>query len=254
MNKKLLSFLLLVLALAAGINSCKKADPEPKPLSAENEFFPLQKGKYVIYDVDSTIWDDAKCVIVKRHYQFMYLVADTFTNEEGNLSYRIDTRKRKKPEDTWETHDVYYATNTGTTLEMTYDELKFIKLQFPVKAGSTWEGNALINTEDKDLAYFKGWQYSYEKVNDPFSTGNVMFENTITVLQRDETIADPETIPDQFSMRNYSREVFASGVGMVYREYYHWTYDPTIMQNNDPNNDARCRKGTGVIMRAVDHN
>ncbi len=254
MNKKLLSFLLLTILFSTGYLSCKKADPEPAPLSPENEYFPLEKGKYVIYDLDSTIWDDKLCITLKRQYQFMYTIADTFTNAEGNLSYRLDVRRRKKPEDVWSTHQVYYVTNTGTNLEMTYNELRFIKLQFPIQAGATWQGNTYINTEDKDLTYFKDWVYTYEKIGDTYSTGDVEYSNTITVLQRDETINDPETIPRQNASRTYSREVYASGIGMVYREYYHWTYDPGISQNNDPNNDRRCRRGTGVVMRAVDHN
>lgn len=249
--------MLPVILLTTGYLACKKADPDPAPLSSEEEYFPLQKGKYVTYDVDSTIWDDAKCVIVTRHYQFQWLVADTFTDREGRLSYRIDTRIRKRPDEDWKTHHVYYATNTGTTLEMVYSGLRFIKLQFPVKAGETWKGNAYINTADSTLSYFKDWNYTYEAVGDEFNTGKVIFKNTVTVRQRDEKINDPETIPNQDARRTYSVEKYASGVGMVYREYFHWKYDHTIVQNNDPNfieNGRPCVRGEGVVMRAVDHN
>lgn len=254
MNKGLLSFLLLAVLVAIGYNSCKKADPEPAPLSPENEFFPLEKGKYVLYDVDSTIWDDQKCVTVTRHYQMMWTIADTFTDAEGRLSYRIDTRIRKKAEDVWKTHEIIYVTNTGTTLEMAHSGLRFIKMQFPVKAGEKWNGSALINVDDSDLSYFKDWQYMYEAFREPFNTGHANFTNTVTVLQRNETINDPETIPNQDASRTFGKEVFASGIGMVYREYYHWIYDHTIVQNNDPNFQRRCIRGNGVVMRAVDHN
>lgn len=238
----------------AGYISCKKADPEPAKLAPEQEYFPLEKGKYVIYDVDSTIWDDTKCVTITRHYQFMYLISDTFTDAEKRLNYRIDTRIRKKAEEDWKTHSVYYVRNTGVTLEMAHNELWFIKLQFPINDGETWEGNALIDTDDPDMAYFKGWNYKYESVKQPFNTGSIIFDNTVTVLQTDELVNDPETIPNQPAMRNYGKEVFASGVGMVYREYFHWIYNPDITQNNDPNFDRACLKGTGVKMRAVAHN
>lgn len=254
MNKKLLSSLLLILLVTIGYFSCKKADPVPAPLPSEEEYFPLVKGKYVIYDVDSTIWDVHHCVTVKRHYQFMYLVSDTFTDELGRMSYRIDTRIRRKPEEEWKTHEVYYATNTGTTLEMVHSELKFVKMQFPIQTNETWKGNAYINVADADLTYFKDWDYYYEAIREPYNSGNVIFDNTVTVIQRDEAVSDPETIPHQPAMRTYGKEIFASGIGMVYREYYHWEYDPSLKQNQDPINPEPCRKGAGVVMRAVDHN
>lgn len=240
--------------VTTGYFSCKKADPDPAPLAPENEYFPLQTGKYVIYDVDSTIWNDQQCVVEKYHYQFMYTIADTFTDNMNRFSYRIDTRIRKKPEEEWKTHSVYYVTNTGTTLEMVHSQLRFVKMQFPVKNGTTWKGNAYINVGDSTLAYFRDWDYHYEAMDEPYNTGKVNFEKTVTVIQRDETVGDPVSIPKQPGMRTYGKEIFASGIGMVYREYYHWTYDPAAVQNNDPVNPSRCYKGDGVVMRAVDYN
>jgi hypothetical protein len=254
MNKKFLPFLFLALIFTIGYFACKKADTKIPPLGPSNEYFPLQKGKYVIYNVDSTIWDDTFCVTITRHRQMMWRVADTFTDKMGRLSYRIETSIRQRPEDVWTPHYVIYATNTGTTLELVHDQLRFINLQFPIVENETWKGNANLNTDDPALSYFKDWDYRYIHVGGAYNNGNVVYDNTVTVLQRDETLSDPESIPKQPSSRTLSQEVFAANIGMVYREYIHWIYDPTIIQNNDPNNDRKCRKGNGVVMRAIDHN
>jgi hypothetical protein len=254
MNKKSLSFLLLAVLLTTVYFACRKPDPLPKPVGAESRYFPLQIGKWIVYQVDSTIWDDTNCVTIERHRQIRYNIADTFTDAQGRLSYRIETWIRKNSGETWDPHQVYYVTNTGTAVEMMYEELRFVKLQFPVVEGATWAGNAFVSIPDSSQNYFKDWEYRYFAVNKSFNAGTVVYDSTITVTQRDETINEPETIPQQFGSRTYSREVFAAGIGMVYREYYHWTYDPTAPHNNDPNNDRRCLTGDGVVMRAIDHN
>lgn len=225
--------------------SCKKADDMPPQPKVEDEYFPLEIGKWVIYNVDSTVWDDTFCVKKFYHHQMMHFVADTFTDDKGRMSYRIETRIRFKPEDPWQYHDVIYATNTGVNLEVAYDQLRFIKLIFPIKEGDVWKGNNLITTEDPEFAYLADWDYQYHNVGNEFNTDYKVFDNTVTVTHIDEAISDPEVFPFTYASRTKSEEVYASGVGMIYREYYRWIYDPKI---------TKCRKGTGVEMRAVDHN
>lgn len=253
MNKKLLPFLLLAVLFTVTYFACKKADKKPV-VDATNEYYPLQIGKYVIYNVDSTLWDDTLCVVQVRHHQMRYTVADTFTDAQGRLSYRVDIHMRHQTEDEWEPHSVFYVTGTSTTLETIHSGLHFINLQFPIANGTSWKGNAYVNTTDPDLTYFNNWDYTYSNVGGSFNNGLVVYNNTVTVNERDETIGDPENIPRQPATRNLSKEVYASGIGMIYRQYIHWTYDPGAIQNNDPNNPNRCRKGNGVVMTAVDHN
>lgn len=250
MIKKSLPFLLLAFAFTVVMFSCKKPDDSPAPPQAEQEYFPLEKGKWVIYDVDSTIWDDTFCVERFYHYQVMHTVADTFTDKVGRPSYRINTSIRKRPEDNWTAHQVFYATNTNVTLETVHDGQRFINLVFPIEEGFKWAGNNYILTEDPDYSFYDGWEYQYQHVGQEFNTGFKVFDKTITVEQVDRAESDPEVFPDVYASRTSSREVFASGVGMIFREYFRWTYEPA---KADASNTG-CRKGSGVVMRAVDHN
>jgi hypothetical protein len=245
MIRKSLPFLLLALAFTVTMFSCKKPDDRPAPPQAEQEYYPLEKGKWVLYEVDSTIWDDTFCVERFYHYQVMHRVADTFTDAQGRPSYRVETYIRKKVLDEWEPHSVFYVTNTKVTLEMVYDQLRYIKMVFPIQEGEKWKGNNYILTKDPDYAYYDNWDYYYKNVQHPFNTGYKVFDNTVTVEQIDEAVGDPIVYPEKNASRTSSREVYASGVGMVYREYIRWTYDAAT---------TKCRKGNGVVMKAVDHN
>ncbi len=254
MNKKTLPFLLLAVLFIIAYSSCKKAD-EVKAVSENEAYFPLEIGKYVIYNVDSMIWDDTNCVKITRRYQMMTTVVDTFTDSKGRMSYRLDTRIRKKAEEPWMLHSVSQATNTGQELEVAYSGLRFIKMIYPIAENRTWLGNAYIETRDTTFSYFKDWNYRYINLDQPFGTGQVTYNNTVTVLGIDEAINEPYAQPRERASRTYSKEVYSRGIGMVYREYYHWTYDPNAKQNNDINNiENRCLSGAGVILRAVDHN
>lgn len=245
MIRKSLPFLLLALAFTVTMFSCKKPDDRPAAPQAEQEYYPLEKGKWVLYEVDSTIWDDTFCIERFYNYQVMHRVADTFTDNQGRPSYRVETYIRKKVQDDWTPHSVFYATNTKVTLEIVYDQLRYIKMVFPINDGTTWKGNNYILSKDPDYAYYGDWDYHYKNIKYPFNTGFKEFDNTVTVEHIDEAVGDPIVYPEEIASRTSSREVFASGVGMVYREYIRWTYDPAT---------TKCRKGNGVVMRAVDHN
>ena len=245
MIRKSLPFLLLVFTLTVAVFSCKKADDIPAPPQATQEYYPLVVGKWVIYDVDSTIWDDTFCVKRFYNYQVKHNVADTFTDDKGRLSYRVETYIRKRVQDDWVPHDVFYVTNTEVTLEMVYSQLRFVKMVFPIKQGDTWKGNTYILSKNPKYSYYEDWDYTYRNVGEQYNSGFKVFDNTVTVEHVDRAESDPELYPEIFASRTMSKEVFASGVGMIYREYYRWTYDPAT---------TKCRKGDGVVMRAVDHN
>ena len=117
MNKKLLPFLFLATLFTVSFLSCKKADEDEPVTENSAAYFPLEKNKYIIYNVDSTVWNDELCVQITNKFQIMYTVADTFTDAQGRLSYRIDTRIRKKTEDPWSSQDVIYVTNTKAQSE-----------------------------------------------------------------------------------------------------------------------------------------
>jgi hypothetical protein len=254
MNKKLLSFLFVAATLTASFFGCKKADEEPPVQPDYQSYLPLQKDKYIIYNVDSTIWENELCVTVQRKYQIMYTVSDTFTDGQGRSSYRIDTRIRKNMEEPWEVQDVVYITSTKANTEFSQKGNTYIKLIYPIDENRTWKGNALVDVGDSSLSFYDNWDYRYVNIDQPFNTGEVVYNNTITVIQRDETINNPETLPDVDASRTYGKEVYANNIGMVYREFIRWTYDSKAWYNNDPNNPNKCRKGYGVVMRAVDHN
>jgi hypothetical protein len=197
-----------------------------------------------VYEIDSTLWDDFLKVKTIHHYQMRYLCADTFRDNQFRLSYRMDVAIRLKDNVGWQDNHVFYVTSTKTHLEYVEENLRFIKLVFPLSNNITWDGNSMISTSDQDYTYFYGWLYKYSGLGTGYNNGKAFFDNAVTVAQIDDTLNDPEMHPDAYAYKTFSKEVYGFDVGMVYREMTHWTYQPTI----------GYRSGYSVVMRAIDHN
>ena len=221
--------------------SCKK-ETQQFDDSVSRNYFPLNIGKQVVYDVDSIIWDDFTCIIDTNHYQMRWTVSDTFRGNDERLSYTIDVEIRESDSLQWQMHRVYAATPTATTIEFSENNLRFIKLNFPIENEKKRAGNNLISTTH-NYQYLQGWEYSYTDVNKSFDNGLQLFDNTVTVEQRDETLNNPNV--DPYATKTFAKEVYAKDVGMVYREVIYWLYDENV---------SRCKGGFGVVMRAREHN
>ncbi len=241
MNKKFAP--LFFLAIMLFFFSCKK-EKANYGSDFTRGYYPLKIGRYITYEMDSTLWDDFLKVKTVKKYQVRYIVADTFRDNSKRLSYRIDVLKRTSETLPWIKHRVYYATPTDTHMEYVEENLRFIKIIFPLSNNITWDGNSMISSTDQDYTYFQGWVYSYSNLGLGFNNGKAFFDNTVMISQADETLNDPELHPDTYAYRTFGREVYAFDIGMVYREMTHWTYQPTI----------GYRSGYSVVLRAVDHN
>jgi len=247
MRKKFFPVLLLLGSFSVFFLSCKKESDNKYGNELTKGYYPLAIGRYVVYDVDSTIWDDYKQVKVLHPYQMRYTIADTFRDNTNRLSYRMDVHIRRNDTLPWQTHRVINVTPTATGLEYTEANLRFIKMIFPVANDLQWKGNSLIPAADQDYQYFQDWTYSYSNQEEAFNNGKVFFDNTVTVNQVDDKVNDPETMPDSYASLTYGKEVYGYDIGMVYREMTHWIYDPKP-------GEPHFRRGYSVVMRAVDHN
>jgi hypothetical protein len=193
------SFLVFGLLL---IISCKKESV--KAPDAGYGYFPSKVGTWIIYDVDSTVYPDNGADTVFYKYQLKEIIESVFTDNEGRQALRIERYKRNYqqgvPYDSipWTLTDVWSANKTPTKLEMVEENIRYIKLVFPVKIFNTWNGNA--------QNAFDEWIYKYSDMDKPRNTGTLSFDSTALVVQKD--LENPIE-------KQYYIEVYARNVGMV---------------------------------------
>lgn len=246
MNNKILGFLLLAVISATTFVSCKKYKEDKT--DATRNYFPLTFGRSVTYNVDSTYYFEDNCIKYRTKCQMKYVVTDTFTdrkNFKNKLSYIMDVFYRPYDGGTWKPISVVILNPTETGLNWTQDNVKYIKMMFPITDGFSWKGNVNAPVNDSDFAYLKNWNYQYVNYRKSYNTGYLNFDNTVTCIENDENVNYPEVDSAVAAMRTYSKAVYAYNVGLVYRELTHWTYKA---------NNKQCLQGYSVVMQAVDHN
>ena len=189
---------ILCLILLGFLNSCNK---DVTPPDAGYGYFPTKIGNWIIYDVVS-IEHDAP---VNKHdtsiIQIKEVIESIFFDNEHRETQRIERYTRNNDTQPWVIKDVWSSNLTASTAEKDEENVRFIKLTFPVKKGKTWDGNA---SNSLDV-----WNYQYTEVNVPYTINNLSFDSTVTVLQIDE-----ENIVE----KKHALEIYAKNVGMIYKE------------------------------------
>lgn len=255
-KKSIFGFTTLAICFSAFF-ACKKTSSTNGDKTLN--YFPLQFGKYVTYNVDSVVYDTLGCTQYETHNQLKYAIDDTFRDSKNRLSYVMDVFARPHDGAVWYKNRVILLTpaevvpttttppaNTPTSSILWSESgAQFIKMEFPIVEGISWKGNALVPVQDSDYMFYKNWNYTYQALNQSYNTGYMNFDNTVTVLENNESVYNPALDTTQYAYRTYSKAIYGYNVGMVYREFTHYIYHP---------NHETCVKGWTVTMRAVDHN
>jgi hypothetical protein len=223
-----------------------------------NEYMPLQPGKYIRYQLDSTIFIDFGQRDTVISYDAKDVIDAEITDNAGRPSYRVIRYLRplgSTDENDYNPDITYMVTPTRESIELQENNLKFQKLRLPINEGFNWRGNTYLpstpfyaayqfsNDEDIDL-----WNYTYYDVNQSVVLNNNVYDSTITVLQVADSSNVPIEFPDGLAYRNYWTEVFAKNVGLVYKEVVMWEYQPPNAGN------PGFRSGFGLRMTIIDHN
>lgn len=201
--KKVL-FLMVIVMISF---SCKKKVIPASEFDVGQDYYPQTIGKYVIYDADSTIYDEFTFVPTNYKYQIKEKIVEQFTDAQGNPALKL-VRYIKKfnplvpySQIPWSIKDAWQVNVTSTSVQVVEENVRFTKLAFPVKKGNTWNGNA-NNTIGQ-------WDYTYNYIDNTETINSVNLEKVLLVKQKDFRTL----ISDQYYVEKYAR-----GVGLVYRE------------------------------------
>lgn len=230
------------------IISCKK-QTEIFNTASVNDYYPLQVGKYITYNLDSTLFINFGEKDTVISYQVQDKVDAAVTDNLGRKAYRIIRYIRKNSSDDWSPNNTFMAVPTDNSVEYVENNLRYLKLQLPITQDFSWKGNSYIDTYSlaSVLAYMDDWDYIYDSVNVPLTINSLSFDSTIKVSERDDSLNIPITSETSIADRNYSVEKYAKGVGLIYREFLHWEYQGCACPEHG-------FTGYGVKLSIIDHN
>lgn len=229
--------------------SCDKEDSFSS--AAISEYAPLEIGKYIVYDLDSTKFINFGTKDTVISYQVKLVVEEAITDNLGRPAYRVARYIRKTASQPWVSdYHSFMAINTGNSLEFVENNMRYLKLRAPIRNDFSWKGNVFIDTysADSEVKYLDNWDYTYEDVNESLVLGTQNLDSTLTVNQRNEILLDPSNLND-YSEINIGLEKYAKGIGLVYRKFLHREYQPPT-----PGGTAGYALGYGITMTMIDHN
>ncbi|MEZ5015304.1 MAG: hypothetical protein R2794_13535 [Chitinophagales bacterium] len=236
---------LFLLCIPAFFASCTKDSDDT--LRTPAEFYPLEVGRYIIWDVDSINYHEA-IPNDTSHTQVKEILVDTFYDNLGLLNYRIERYTRPDDTSDFMLQNVWSVCQKGNNIEKTENNLRFIKLVAPVMDGVQWDGNAYLgglfdlpyNEECNRLNYLEGWDYVYANLDASMEINGMPFDRTVTVN---------ESGADNLIEYDNATEIYAAGVGLIQKEFYHYYTQDLSCPDCPWTQRVQC--GYSVIMRIV---
>jgi hypothetical protein len=257
MRPHLLFRIFILAAFPSILFSCTRKIEEfqSEPLS---DYIPLQTGKYITYRIDSTVFPNFGTSIATHSYLVKHVIDEEITDNLGRPSFRVYRFISNKDEITG-TPDLhangsYFITPVGNRIEVIEDNLRFLKLHLPVKKGFTWKGNKYLSYDPYgDLYTFSNddfmadWDFYYDKFEESVSYDGHNYSNVYSVEEANESFNVPIVSPNNYAFINRAVSKYAKNIGLVYREYTLWEYQPNP-------GGSPYRIGFGLRMWMVDHN
>lgn len=196
------------------ISSCKK-DTVTAPYSLSYNYIPADTGRWIIYNVDSTVYNDFfnPSVITNYRYQVIERIDSVYTDAQGRPTHRLQRMKRDSVNAPWHNYWTIWTSNLSSSrYEKVEENYRFIKLGFPISETQSWNGNAF------NILGYK--EYFYDSlIHETGLVGGIIFDSVISVFQGSKipVITEDKT----------GREIYANNVGLVYKLFNDLRYDTT---------------------------
>jgi len=231
MNKLLPSFyVIFILFVFFTIQiSCKK-DVSISPVAVNHKnYFPLEKGRYWIYKVDSFFYNDFTSSIDTFSFELKEYLESEIKDDNGNVSYRLERYYRNSSAENWLLKRVWQSAIINNSAVKTEENIRYVKLLFPIKQNLKWNGNAY-----NSLGAF---DFEYTQVHTKTSLGSFDFDSVSTVLLKADT--------SLISLEAHT-EQYATNVGLIKKRITSLKDTRSTIQTALPI-FQRANKGTDVI-------
>jgi len=208
-------FLVAVIFLTA----CSEEDELMDDIDLGYQYFPNEIGTFVEYRADS-IWHDQPDPAIEgihdtTSYFIREIIESVVEDAEEEPALRIERYKRLSENDPWEIADVWLAKRTTENAERVEENIRYIKMAFPISERARWDVNAL-NVRDE-------WIAEYDSLYLERNVGELVFPKSVTVVQREFS----SLIDDELAY-----EIYAPDVGLIKR--YERDLTTQINYTNEP--------------------
>ena len=235
-----LAFLILVVLVCLFV-ACgeRQTGVFDNPSAEQYAYFPLSIGKYIIWQVDSVVYDFAPAGGISRDSSTTFVqerISDTLRDNTGQLIYEVERYERTHVDSAWVLATVNTAGRNNAQAFKTEQNFKFLKLIFPLDKRSEWDGHIWID-EDREIEIngermrpFLNWSYEVDSIDVPASIGAFRFDSTLVVTEADDT---------NIIEKRLARVRYAKHIGLVQREQ--WILDSQYCNQSPAPPDCETR-------------
>jgi hypothetical protein len=198
-------------------------------------YFPNTIGYYAIYQVDSIVYNLPFNKIDTFKFQVKELLESYYTDSEEKNTTRIVRYYRNKSTDSWQIRNVWAQRVSATKAERQEENIRFIKLIFPVKKNTRWNINS-VNTLEPQIA-------KIEETDADFELDGNIYPHTCMINLGIDT-----------SLITYKKhyEFYSRGVGLVYSELY--DVASNTIDANKPSVLQRIETGVICKRKLIEYN
>ncbi len=208
---------LFILSVIALIISCQKQDIQQHQTVYDYGYFPIDSGMWRQYDVTQIVIDKPSEVWDTARYQLREVYAGWFLNAANDSVMRIERSVRDSSHHAWQPIGVWQAITQNSDALQTEENIKYLKIKFPVRLNFDWDGN-IYNRLDTLQTY----RYTITMLNEPETVNNISFDSVLTVNQKEKI-----SMIDKILFF----EKYAYGVGLIDKQQidiYSEDADPSI--------------------------
>ncbi len=193
-------YILSILSVFALFTSCQKDPEEPKDITFGQSFYPIQKGQFQTFFVKQTRFALNENPVTTT-YQLKEIIGDEFVGENGEKLHEVLRYVRPNGLENFRLDSVFSVRKDDNVIVKMEHNIPYVKLDFPIEEGKTWNGNLFNSRLAKD--------YLAENVNTAKSVGGKNFDKTFTIIEsQDSSLVD----------KNLRYEIYADEVGLIYKK------------------------------------
>lgn len=237
----------ILLLLFLGFLSCRNETETLDESTFGYDFFPVATGKSWTYASDSIIFDNGGAKKDTLRSYIREEIGEKFLDEEGKDVYKVHRYIRRDPADAWSMINTWTTSADSFRAIRTEENLKFVKLVFPVKKGLRWDGNIFIDEDlrievaGESIEPYKNWKYRMEEIDEPYSYKGSNVASVRVSLVDDSSIID----------RRKVTEFYGKGIGLLRKEMM--ILDSDGSRPGDPW-ELKAQKGFIHTLTLIEHN
>lgn len=197
--RRLVRYIILLLILISfGCNETKES------YDLGLDYFPIDTGNYIIYQVDSSVYLPTSDSIIHYSYKVKNEYIDFFEDANGQKSLRCYRYVLTEDDSVWQFNYAYYITQNNQFSTENILDIKKIKLVYPISYNTNWDCN-IFNTSSSYNCIYDDINFNKNVLDQDYnSVISIEIENLVSIINED-----------------VEYEYYARGIGLIEKESTH---------------------------------